>query len=199
MPESWDRQPGEPERGYDAFLVYRDLGPERSVPAAYRQRSGNDLAKQAGGQWNAWSKAFHWKSRALAYDHHTARVAQDAVDKVTAAQAEKWAARRDARAEVDWQLAEDLTRKVQVWAKMPPVSRTALADGRTLVEAVGIRETKDVAAIAQAASQMAYAAINVAIPDPDAYFDYEHATTEELRAALERVEAKISPRIARAG
>ena len=103
-----------------------------------------------------------------------------------------------------WQIAEDLTRKVQVWAKLPPVSRTTLADGKTLVEPVGIRDTKDVAAIAQMASQMAFAAIAQALPDAHVDIDTHTATAEQIREAIGRIEAAIGvaqtpPRIARTG
>jgi hypothetical protein len=112
---------------------------------------------------------------------------------VTEDTATKWAARLDARAEIDWQVAEDLTKKVRVWVAMPPIARTQLADGKTLVEPVGIKETKDVATIAQAASQMAYAAIAQALPDAHVDLDPRTATIAELEDAIKRLEAAMAP------
>src|SRR4051812_32504561 len=113
MAEPWDRQPKEPGDAYHAFCAYRDMGPERNVVDAFRQTLGNPTANQANGTWTRWATQFQWRSRALQWDHHNTAVAQESIDAVTAEAARKWAQRLDARAEVDWQIAEDLTRKVQ--------------------------------------------------------------------------------------
>lgn len=203
MPEPWDRQPKEPGDAYHAFCAYRDMGPERNVVDAFRQTTGNPSANQANGSWNRWATQFQWRARAMSWDHHTSAVAQESIDRVTRETASKWAQRLDARAEVDWQVAENLTRKVQVWSALPAVSRTKLPDG-TLVEAVGIQDTERVAKIAQAASQMAYAAIAQALPDAHVDFDPHTAPLDQLAEAIERLEAAIGeaparPRVARAG
>jgi hypothetical protein len=82
---------------------------------------------------------------------------------------------------------------------MPPIHRTPLPDGKTLVEPVGIQDTERVAKIAQMASQMANAAIAQALPDSLVDFDFDPhtATTEQLTAAIERMDAVIGPAPAR--
>ncbi len=71
-PESgiWDRLPEESSVAYDAFCTYRNLAPSRSLAKAYRQRTGKEQAKQAGGHWTRWYAKYEWKTRAEAYDAH---------------------------------------------------------------------------------------------------------------------------------
>ncbi len=68
---SYERQQGETREAYDAFCAYRDLGPKRSVDAAYnsvRQSSGKSAAKRAGGTWWKWAAENEWKRRSEAFD-----------------------------------------------------------------------------------------------------------------------------------
>lgn len=193
FPARWDRQPNEPGRAYEAFRVFLELGPERSTRDAFQHWSGTKAALQPSGLFKSWVKDHDWKNRALAYDNHASAVAQRAIDRVTDETAEKWARRLQSSAEADWLIAEDLRAKVKVWAKMPPVQRTVTgADGKsvTILEPVGIKDTKDVAAIAQA------------LPDAHVDLDPKTATAEQLQEAIARLEAAkgivpSAPRIAR--
>ena len=71
------REPGESARAFAAFCVYRDLGPGRSVAAAWNahqvsigvKRSPIDGAQQRSpGRWNFWSGKYRWVDRAAAHD-----------------------------------------------------------------------------------------------------------------------------------
>lgn len=73
----WEQLPNESDKAYNAFLVYRDIGRTRSLPAAYRKHSGKD-AKQANGQWNLWSDRFNWRERARAWDIEQDQIKTDA-------------------------------------------------------------------------------------------------------------------------
>jgi hypothetical protein len=66
----YERQPGESAKAYAAFVIFRNLGPERSVLKAYRQKTGKEQAKQAAGLWNSWATDHHWHKRADAWDAH---------------------------------------------------------------------------------------------------------------------------------
>jgi hypothetical protein len=65
--ESWEKRAGESSRAYAAFCVYRDLGPGRTLTAAYRQASGREKAVPPG-QWTGWYQDQEWRRRADEYD-----------------------------------------------------------------------------------------------------------------------------------
>ncbi len=188
LAETWDRQSGEPENCYRAFCTYRDMGAGRTVPAAFRQQSGNNQATQAAGAWNRWSARYEWKPRALDYDRHLGSAARRGIDRATEDAAAKWARRRDSQAEADWLFSQKYASEVGRLLHRP--------DGLLLLDA---RQLKDAIAVTAAASALAWAAIHEALPDPDDNIDFDAATTEELRAHLARVEARFAPRIARTG
>ncbi len=71
----WDRREGESEPAYIAFLVYRNLGPSRSIDRAYRQfkqgkceRTAVPRRTSAPGNWGDYSVRFDWVQRARAWD-----------------------------------------------------------------------------------------------------------------------------------
>jgi hypothetical protein len=73
---AWDRLSGESEAQYARFLTYRNLGPARSLDAAYRLacRSPDTLADEpadrssAPGNWRKDCVQFEWVRRATAWD-----------------------------------------------------------------------------------------------------------------------------------
>ena len=68
----WEQLAGESAKAFAAFAVYRDLGAQRSISAAYRQSSGSAAA--AAGTWNGWSTEHEWVARAEAYDKHLEQI-----------------------------------------------------------------------------------------------------------------------------
>jgi hypothetical protein len=71
-------EPHESARAYAAFCMYRDLGPGRSVAAAWNAHQATRGAKgmigvvqqrsRPSGRWNLWSSKYHWIDRAAAHD-----------------------------------------------------------------------------------------------------------------------------------
>lgn len=70
----WDKRPDETSKAYDAFVTYRDLGPKRSIAAAYRQQPSKENAPNTGGIWLTWSSRHSWVARAQAYDQYLDRM-----------------------------------------------------------------------------------------------------------------------------
>lgn len=66
----WERQPGETEKAYEAFVAYRDLGAQRSVSAVSEKLS---KSRQLISRWKA---AYSWDERVLEYDNELQREAK---------------------------------------------------------------------------------------------------------------------------
>lgn len=66
----WEQMDGEPDAAYRRFLEYRNLGPARSIDAAFRAQAPKRTEKhqRAAGQWKSDSVQFHWQERATAWD-----------------------------------------------------------------------------------------------------------------------------------
>lgn len=60
----WDRQKEEGEKAYEAFTIYRDMGPERSITKVSQQLHKNRALI------GRWSRKFDWIERCLAYDNN---------------------------------------------------------------------------------------------------------------------------------
>lgn len=74
-PQPWNQQPGESPAAYRAFLVYRDLGPKRSLSAAL-EADGRPPTSLA--YWGRWSSANAWLARCAAWDAHLQKLADEA-------------------------------------------------------------------------------------------------------------------------
>lgn len=70
--KAWEQQEGEPDAAYARFLVYRNLGPARSLDDAYRASRGiapkRTKTPQVSGQWKDDSARWKWVERATAFD-----------------------------------------------------------------------------------------------------------------------------------
>lgn len=71
QPEPWERQPGESSKAYEAFCLYRDMGPG--------ERSTRKVAKKLNKsltQIGKWSSRWNWVERAAAWDDELDRQAR---------------------------------------------------------------------------------------------------------------------------
>lgn len=64
----WERQDGETPKQFEAFVVYRDMGEERSL-----QKVANQLAKSRQ-LLTRWSSANNWVERCTAWDNEQDRI-----------------------------------------------------------------------------------------------------------------------------
>lgn len=135
--EPWAQLDNEPGVAYAAFLIYRNLGPQRSIVEAYRQYTGDAEHTQPSGRWNHYSRDYAWQERARAYDRHldAARVrgAAKAAERSGASMTSKWANRRDEVAERLYSLGASLLDKAATLSKFPVHQESTSSDGKTVV------------------------------------------------------------------
>lgn len=67
----WARQPGETDKAFEAFAVYRDLGPARSLTIA-----GRELGKSKA-TLERWCVRFKWVERVSAWDDEADRLSRE--------------------------------------------------------------------------------------------------------------------------
>lgn len=85
MSKPWMRIPKETPKAFEAFCIYRDLGPGRSIRAAREE-----LGKESGYErlMEEWSSKYAWSSRAAAFDDMVAeRKAEASADRAVRAAA----------------------------------------------------------------------------------------------------------------
>ena len=79
----WDRQPGETSKAYEAFVIYRDMGSQRTVRGvAEHLTKSEQLIK-------GWSGKNNWVARAAAWDSMPGRAVQEAFEERAARIAEQ--------------------------------------------------------------------------------------------------------------
>lgn len=66
----WERQKGESDKAYEAFVTYRDMGTNRSIRAVAQK-----LAKSRT-QIGKWSSGWEWTERVRAYDNELEKEAR---------------------------------------------------------------------------------------------------------------------------
>jgi hypothetical protein len=70
--QPWEKMQGEPSEHYAWFLAYRNLGPGRSVDAAYKLTINKRLKarkpKKASGDWSKACAEWNWVDRAVQWD-----------------------------------------------------------------------------------------------------------------------------------
>lgn len=71
-PQPWERQPGETEPAWEAFVAFRDLGPGRTVSAVARELS------KSRQLINGWCQRWRWRERAAEWDAEQTRQAAKA-------------------------------------------------------------------------------------------------------------------------
>ncbi len=124
----WDKQPRESNEAYAAFCVYRDLGPSRTLAAAYRayregtqkrlrgtfsdDASDKSTGLQVPGSWKKNRVSGNWNARAEAYDAHLLRSATEARASAAAVGGENWLVRRDEQREYEWELRTRVTKLI---------------------------------------------------------------------------------------
>ena len=167
--DPWERQSGESVQAFEAFAVYRDLGPARSVTKVAREL---DKSRALVGRW---SRQFAWVVRATAYDRE-----QDRLFLAEQAQARRDIARRHAK----------LAQAVQSKA----VARLQALDPRELSPSELLRYIQVAAEIERRAAGEAPAVGTVEERDQGA--DVASLSDEERRARMDQLRKELERRLA---
>lgn len=112
--ESWERQPGESAKAYEAFSIYRDMGMDRAMSKVSKQL-GKSIALM-----ERWSVKYKWRERCFKYDRDLERTAQ-----------------KEARKEY----SKMVTRHVRIGMKL---QTAALSSLETLLESKATLKPKDI-------------------------------------------------------
>lgn len=72
--EPWLRLPTDTSKSFEAFIVYRDLGPSRTLQKAA------DMLRKSGGTVRRWASRHHWAERAAAFDQDQDKLWRKQVD-----------------------------------------------------------------------------------------------------------------------
>ena len=123
MGQLWEQQPHEPPRAFNAFTVYRDLGPKRTLREAFRQETGKESA-QPDGTWTRWYTDWQWSLRARAWDRELDALGREAAVAETRRMGERhaelaMAAQSQLGARLEQMDPAELTvRDIPIWLKV---------------------------------------------------------------------------------
>lgn len=125
--ELWERQEGETPRAYEAFCIYRDLGPNRSIAKTVQKLGKNKTTLEQ------WSAKYEWVKRATAWDAEQDRIVRqqqlEDIKKMRKQHADVAyamilkAAQALKRIPVDEIKASDISRMVETASKLERISR----------------------------------------------------------------------------
>ena len=89
-PQPQDRRPNEPNKWYQRFLYYMELGSRRSLARSYREMANADRAREGRpllsttasvpNVWRQRAQQFDWRERAEAWDHEQKQQELEHVD-----------------------------------------------------------------------------------------------------------------------
>ncbi len=137
---AWDRQVREKSHQHAAFLIYLNLGPNRTLAQAYRQwraerQSQPNLieASSPSAAWKRWFKCHKWEQRAAAWDDWK-RCEQDRAEREVEEQLwEKKVERRRALDEIKFQRIMSMNAQIDEILRSP----TGLTRSRQTSEVEG--------------------------------------------------------------
>jgi hypothetical protein len=160
----WSRQAWEGEKAYAAFLMYRDMGKDRTIDKVGVQLRGERPKGRRGAHarlW-MWSSNHRWTERVRAWDNEVRRVA----DEKNAREWAEWEAdlgrkRLEAKRK-DMELATLLRDRVKELHDKVPIQRLRKAqDGKTVyIEPLRVTQ-KDLAVMSKFASDLEARALEV--------------------------------------
>lgn len=155
----WERQPDEPGKAYDAFVVYRELGSVRTYRTASKRmgRARHTLEK--------WGRRHDWQARADAYDAFVRSVAQAEYERGVREEAERWQQRQREHREVEFEMARGLMDKAAAMLQFPLAQIVQEGDdGSTTIIKPTRWSMRDAASLADTAAKLARLSAEMAVP-----------------------------------
>lgn len=150
--ELWERQPGEKDKPFKAFAVFRDLDPaSRKLSTCFQIVQGDWRATT--DQFSRWRKAFRWDDRVAAYDMyvddkirkelegHRLAARKATADLGEAMRQKAWRALQALEAIIyQWVVDESGQRVKQARSALSPRQITQLAEVGTKLERLALGE-----------------------------------------------------------
>lgn len=170
---AWGKQKAEPDKAYQAFLIYC-LDGVRSLPAlAYQSKIGyNSL--------NTWAKKYEWPSRAAQYDEYVSRKAQALANDQAAKEAEYWAGIRKEIRENEVALGRALVTRMKAMLDFPLEEVTTEENGKKIIIKPVKWSQRDIARFLEVYSKVSRLAADMETDHNTIELDLTKLTDEEL-------------------
>lgn len=111
----WERLPGETKKAYEAFLKFKDLGPNRTLAECCRIVYRGNM--NSINQIKRWAKTYAWRERVEVWDAHLRRLADLAAEEATKEEAADLEAERVAAARLRVETARKGVELVFEWIR----------------------------------------------------------------------------------
>lgn len=179
---SYERLPGETSKAWQAFRIYRDLGPDRT-----HENTRLSLGKTSGylRVLEEWSSKYSWAERAVLYDDWLDRMNRQEQE----ASIPRWEQHRQDALRANIELAAKLRERVQAMLEHPLTKeRVEASNGRNVTYIVPANWTfSSIANMVKTMAELEAATIAEGLLDEEnEAFDPTSATLEECREFIER-------------
>jgi len=122
---TWERQPREPQRAYQMFCRYREMGAQRRLESLCQNYPLEQLSK--------WLNRWQWVERAAAWDQYLAMLWQQHYHDQQQHQQDIWRQRQEQWRETEWDYVRALQRKVDTILSLPVTRQRTVRDGKTVI------------------------------------------------------------------
>lgn len=177
---AWEKQEGEGTRAYEAFALYRDLGPARSLTKVAQElsKSRTLIAR--------WSSTHDWVSRVEALEARDEMIVRERLEERLEEQAADHAARRAALLDKALEIAEQAADQALLMARWPLAEKVYDAEDGTTVVVTPARWSK---ANIRPLFEIAVLAAADKLPKADdeqteAELDFSEMTDEEIKVYI---------------
>ena len=178
-PLPFEQQLCESNRAFDAFKIYLDLGPKRSLAAVGRQLGKNRTS------FYRWSTKFDWPARVRAYTAHVALVERQTVEAAATRNGVDWAKRQEQQREEEWQTRTEAL----------ALAREAIARWKTPDEKGRLRcgSLEGIARLLDLASKLGRMSSGLSLEQDDKSAEEDAALMIQIDVALDKIYGVAAP------